>query len=252
MAIGTNDDADETRGGQEGGPGEDGRQGVSDRDLERGAVDDLARHLANAGNPEGAYGATLLRVMNSGEHERLASWALGVLGRALPDGPHAGAAGPRMLDLGCGGGANLVRLRGRFGGHASGIDHSPVSVETSRATCEGSVPAGTWDVRLGDVAALPFADASFDLVSAFETVYFWDDAPAAFAQVARVLAPGGAVLVCDEAGGTPEVPDWARPDFVRLYHAADLSALLEGAGLAVARVESTPEGWLCVVATLPA
>lgn len=228
--------------------------------------DDLARHLANAGNPQGAYGASLLDVMNAGEHELLAAWGLAVLDEAFPTSEvrartetarEAGSV-PRILDLGCGGGANLVRLRRRFGGHVQGLDHSPVSVEKSRATCAAALPAGSWEVTQGDVAALPFADASLDLVCAFETIYFWEDPEAALAEVARVLAPGGVAFVCDEAGGTPELPGWARP--LHLYHADGLAALLAGAGLAdvrtrtggegpVAGADVAPEpGWLCATA----
>lgn len=203
-------------------------------------MEDLARHLANAGNPQGDYGASLLDVMNAGEHELLSAWGLGWLEEQLAARP------ARVLDLGCGGGANLVRLHERFGAHVSGLDHSSVSVEKSRAWCVGRLPEDSWDVVQGDVAALPFADASFDLVTAFETLYFWPDAPAAMAEVRRVLAPGGAVFVCNEAGGTPETPEWAET--LHLYHEDGLVALLEGAGLTDARTHVTAAGWLCAVA----
>lgn len=49
--------------------------------------------------------------------------------------------------------------------------------------------------------ALPFEEASFDLVSAFETVYFWPDLNRGFREVFRVLAPGGRFLVVCEGSG---------------------------------------------------
>lgn len=212
---------------------------------------EMERHLANAGNPQGSYGASLLDVMNTGEHEKLSTWGFEALAKDFVGGcvgegaSHAG--GPRVLDLGCGGGANLVRLHSRFGGHVTGLDHSPVSVEKSRATCEAALPVDAWEVVQGDVAALPFTDSSFGLVSAFETLYFWPDPEAAVAEARRVLVPGGIFFVCNEAGGTQELPDWAKT--LNLYHEDELVALLEQMGFSLLQTQMTDEGWLCATAT---
>jgi SAM-dependent methyltransferase len=57
---------------------------------------------------------------------------------------------------------------------------------------------------VGDVAAMPFEDASFDLVVSTFSVHHWTDARGGFAEVARVLRPGGRALVYD-------LPDaWGR------------------------------------------
>lgn len=217
---------------------------------------DLVRHLQNAGNPQGEYGASLLDIMNAGEHERLSAWGLSLLERDAPglrglgrSGGTAGNARPRMLDLGCGGGANLVRLYERFGGHVTGLDHSPVSQEKSRETCAARLPQGAWEVVAGDVAQLPFAAGSFDLVTAFETLYFWPDPKAAVEELCRVLAPGGIAFICNEAGGTPEMPDWAVP--LRLFHADELARLLADAGLKSVRTHAADECWLCATAVAP-
>ena len=56
---------------------------------------------------------------------------------------------------------------------------------------------------------LPFADDSFEQVTAFETIYFWPNLEEAFQQVFRVLKPGGSFLVCNESNGEdPKQEKW--------------------------------------------
>ncbi len=49
---------------------------------------------------------------------------------------------------------------------------------------------------------MPFDDEAFDCVSAFETVYFWEDLEKCFAEVHRVMKNGGTFLICNESDGT--------------------------------------------------
>lgn len=53
----------------------------------------------------------------------------------------------------------------------------------------------------GSVEHMNFTDASFDVVTAFETVYFWPGLPKCFQEVYRVLKPGGIFLICNESNG---------------------------------------------------
>ena len=186
--------------------------------------------------PEGTAGRAMLERMNAGHHEELANWGLDHI-QIAPDA--------QMLDIGCGGGANLQRLLALApAGHATGIDYAPLSVEMSREVNAEAIKAGRCDVLEGDVRALPFGDGAFDLVTAFETVYFWDMA-AGFAEAHRVLRSGGQFLICNEANGTgaeaQEVAD-GIPGMV-IPTAADLVGLLEGAGFPIIQVyDEAPEG----------
>ncbi|MFQ8887361.1 MAG: class I SAM-dependent methyltransferase [Bilophila wadsworthia] len=107
----------------------------------------------------------------------------------------------RVLDIGCGGGANLAQfLKLCPQGSVCGIDfplrrrHQPPEERRSRRRRALRSAAG-------DVSRLPYADASFDLVTAFETVYFWPDVSAALAEVFRVLGPSGVFLIVNEESG---------------------------------------------------
>lgn len=148
--------------------------------------------LGHPERPEGEDGKKLLERMNGGHHEDLALWGLSQV-QIVDDA--------RVLDIGCGGGANIGRLLDRAPrGYVCGVDFSPLSVETSRDYNRAAIGEGRCEVLEADSAALPFGNGSFDVVTAFETVYYWDIA-AAFTEVARVLVPGGCFLVCNEDDG---------------------------------------------------
>ena len=84
----------------------------------------------------------------------------------------------------------------------------------------------------GDVRHLPFDDGSFDLVTAFETVYFWPEIGDTFREVFRVLRPGGAFAVTNESNGTDKssVKFSKIIDGMNIYTPERLSELMEDAG----------------------
>ncbi len=107
-----------------------------------------------------------------------------------------------VLDIGAGPGILAVELAGLLpSARITGLDIDPAMVEraTGRATREGC--AGRVSFVIGDAARLPFPDGSFDLVTSTFSVHHWADAPAGFAEIHRVLRPGGRAIVYD-------LPDW--------------------------------------------
>jgi SAM-dependent methyltransferase len=134
----------------------------------------------------------------------------------------------RFLDAGCGTGLNLSHLAER--GRAVGVDLAEEAVRFARSR-------GVNVVR-GNVLRLPFRDGSVDGVSSFDVLYHaWvTDDGAAVRELARVLRPGGRLLV--------RVPAlkllWGAHDEAVLsrhrYHRRELRALLEGTGLEVDRI----------------
>lgn len=104
-----------------------------------------------------------------------------------------------ILDIGCGGGRTVQRLAALAPeGKVFGLDYSPASVEVSRHTNAQEVYEGRVQVEQGSVSALPFADSSFDIVTAVETHYHWSDLPANVREVFRVLKPGGEFMLIAE------------------------------------------------------
>lgn len=93
---------------------------------------------------------------------------------------------PRILDVGCGTGANLEML-GQFG-EAEGVDVSTDALTFCRAR-------GLIHVRLGAAEKLPYRDESFDLVTALDVVEHLDDDAAGLKEMHRVLRPNGRALL---------------------------------------------------------
>ena len=92
--------------------------------------------------------------------------------------------GDRLLDVACGSGLaiELARLRGAF---CSGVDASARLVAVARYRNPKC------DIRIGDMRALPWDQASFDVVTSFRGI--WGTTPEAVAEIRRVLRPGGRV-----------------------------------------------------------
>ena len=133
---------------------------------------------------------------------------------------------PRILDVGCGTGANLLLLS-KYG-DAEGVDVS----EDALAFCR---ERGLDKVRLGAGEELPYKDGTFDLVTAFDVVEHMDDDLAGVKEMRRVLRPGGRVLLF--------VPTfmflWGLQDDVsnhrRRYRLPQLTRVLEEAGFEIER-----------------
>lgn len=124
---------------------------------------------------------------------------LPLFGAAL-DAAHV-TFGTRLLDVGCGAGllSLLATLRGA---EVSALDASAPLLEIARER----VP--TADFRQGDLEALPFADDSFDAVTAVNSVFYASDMEAAVRELGRVVRPGGRVVVT--AWGPPEKCEFLR------------------------------------------
>jgi len=91
-------------------------------------------------------------------------------------------AGDRLLDVACGSGL-AIELAGLRGASCSGIDASARLVAVARDRNPGC------DIRVGDMNALPWDPASFDVVTSFRGI--WGTTPGAVAEIYRVLRPGG-------------------------------------------------------------
>ncbi len=101
-------------------------------------------------------------------------------------------------DLGCGPGYLAVELAHRAPGlHVTGVDLSDAMLTQAIANARLAGVAHQTDFRTADAAALPFPDASLDLVVSTLSLHHWDDPKPIIDEIARVLRPGGAFLLFD-------------------------------------------------------
>jgi len=144
----------------------------------------------------------------------------------------AGTNRPRLLDDGCGTGANLALLAA-FGA-AYGLDTSQLGLRTARRR-------GRSGLLRASAAAIPFASDTFDLVTSFDVLYALDgdDERAAVAEMFRVVRPGGHVLVNVAAMRALRGDHSILSHELRRYTRASLSRLLTSAGFHVVRLTYT-------------
>ncbi len=200
------------------------------------------RFVSQTRKPEGLLGMMMVGGMNAG-HAKLADWGLA----------HLPGSGPgEAVDLGCGGGRNAGELLKKYPEvHVTAIDHSELSVKRAEAYNRAMIAAGRCSVRQGDVSELRLPAGAFDLATAFETVYFWPGLEKCFAQVAKVLRPGGIFLICNESDGTdPAGLKFEKIiDGMKNYTAEEIEAALKAAGFSEVTHDHHPSRpWLTVLA----
>ena len=153
----------------------------------------LSKIFSNTRKPEGFFGKLMVNGMNGGGHAAMANWALSSV-QIKEDS--------QILDIGCGGGANIARLLQRAPkGMVHGIDYSSVSVAKSSKVNAKAIAEGRCRVGEASVTRIPFKEDSFDIITAFETIYFWPDIEHCFDEVKKALKPGGLFVIVNEDDG---------------------------------------------------
>lgn len=123
------------------------------------------------------------------------------------------AAEMRVLDVGCGLGGPSRYLARRFGCHVTGIDLTEAYCRAAEMLAERMGLAGRVAYRRADALDLPFADAAFDVVWTEHAAMNIEDKARLYAEIFRVLRPGGKFALYDVVkgpGGPVEYPvPWA-------------------------------------------
>ena len=164
--------------------------------------------------------------------------------------------GARVLDAGCGAGVPVSRVLTDAGLTTMGLDISVRQLELLRTLVPES-PAVQ-----GDLARFPFPSASFDGVVSYYAIIHVPraDHPAVFAEVHRVLRPGGHALLCVGAADLPADHDpesWlGAPMYWSHFDATTNLELIRAAGLEIVRDREIPDpmghrGHLFVLARRP-
>lgn len=194
--------------------------------------------LQNTRMPEGFFGRIILRGMNKG-HASLSRWGLSQI---------EWKSNWTILDIGCGGGANLKRMADFCPqGKIYGIDISSESVKFARKEIKKLLNTRCF-ISQGNVMNLPYEKGTFDLITAFETVYFWGNLQKTFNEVHRVLKNGGLFLICCEASDPSDETWTSRIDGMVVHSAQDLESCLARCGFSNITTHRRNKENICVIA----
>lgn len=165
----------------------------------------------------------------------------------------------RVLDVGCGVGGPSRHLATEYGCHVTGLDLTEEYCQVAEMLAGLTGLEDKVSYRHGNALDLPFQDASFDVVWTQHASMNISDRPKLYAEMHRVLKPGGKLAIYDVIGGNGEplhfpVPWAAQPSISFLLNAADLRAVLEGTGFEVLTWRDASEAtleWIKKMAASP-
>lgn len=200
--------------------------------------------IVNARKPVGELGHQILDRMNK-SHENMAQWGVSHFDIKEDD---------LILDIGCGGGRNLERFATQITtGKVVGLDYSEVSVEKSIKLNKKSVDEGKVEVIQGSVSEMPFEDNTFDIITGFETIYFWPDFINDLKEVNRVLKKDGLLFFCNEAvyreGEMDKYDDLVELLDMKIYSEDVLKESLQKTGFKDFEAYTDDDNdWICIIA----
>ena len=196
------------------------------------------KFVNNTRKPEGFLGKLMVKSMNHG-HNRVSKWGI----------DHIPIKNYRnILDIGCGGGMNIKRFLLKYpDAMIYAVDYSDVSVEKTRALNRLALDSGRLQVLQADVSKLPFEKAEFDLITAFETIYFWPNLEDDFKGIYNILKPQGVFAITNEINEMDqEAEKWTNIiDGMRVYNREQLTEILERVGFSNIKV-TTENKWICI------
>ena len=199
-------------------------------------------YVSQTRKPEGKLGKMMLKGMNSG-HAKMADWGLAHLKTIVPE---------RIVDLGCGGGRNVGELLKKYpSAKGTAVDYSDLSVEKASEYNKELIAGGKLEVKQGDVSELNLPDNTYDLATAFETIYFWPGLERCFTEVARVLKDGGYFMIVNESDGTDAASLKFEKiiDGMKCYTAEQIEGALKAAGFTKVKTDHhKSKPWITVIA----
>ena len=192
--------------------------------------------------PEGTLGKMMVNGMNSG-HAKLADWGMSHLPEMDPSA---------ILEVGCGGGRNAGELAKKYpSSTVTAIDYSEVSVAKATEYNKVMIGSGRMIVRQGDVSDLRLPSDTYDLATAFETIYFWPGLEKCFREVCNVLKNGGIFMIVNESDGTDDTSLKYEKiiDGMKCYTIEQIESALKAAGFSSVTADHLDgKPWICVIA----
>ena len=195
---------------------------------------------SNFGNPKGFLGKIILFGMNKA-HTGISTWAMSKYNWGYET---------KVLDIGCGGGINMKRMIDlTTNGMVAGIDISEEGLKKTRKV-NAKTHKSLLSAKYGSAEDIPHDSGYFDIVTAFETVYFWNDLPKAFSEVMRVLKPGGTFMVVNAVSDPDKF--WSKAiDGMNVRTPEVLREYMSESGFINLMTHRKHKKWVCILAKKP-
>ncbi|MBN2040449.1 MAG: class I SAM-dependent methyltransferase [Spirochaetes bacterium] len=204
----------------------------------------LEKYVKQCRKPSGGFGRFVGRSMNIG-HTGIRRWGI----KQITVNPDA-----YILDIGCGGGRAVKELASMTSdGKIFGIDYSENMTELSKRVNKSFINKGIVEIKHGSVSSLPFEDNMFDIVTAFETYYFWPDLISDLKEILRVLKHGGKLLLVNEVYKDAKFEKrnnkWVELLQMQLHTPDEYKQFLNKAGYHILHINTDSErNWIAAVA----
>ncbi len=196
----------------------------------------MKRVFNNFRKPQGFLGSIIIFCMNI-FHKPFSKWCLSFLD--IKDDF-------TIIDLGCGGGKNVETfLKLCPNGRVVGVDFSKESVKRSISLNKKAIDNGKCLIVNENVANINF-DFKADLITAFDTIYFWTDIEKVFLNIYKTLKIGGTFAISNEDidGSFAKFVD----DMV-IYKPTYIESLLKNSGFrTVKTIKNNKKGWVIILA----
>jgi len=182
----------------------------------------LARFLAKQlSQPAGLIGQLVLPRLWNSRNVALNDFAFEYL-RLKPQ--------DRVLEVGFGGGYLLERIAATTDGCTVGVDAAPAMVEFCRKRYRRLIASGKLNLKCASAESLPFPDGYFTKTCSVNSIFYWPDALQVCAELWRVLADRGLLVLCFTDKQSLASRNFARQDGVRLYEAEEVQQMLAATG----------------------
>ena len=182
------------------------------------------RYYIRGRRPQGFWGRRALSIMNGKNHAAMPEWVLSELDIKEND---------TILDVGCGGGANIARLLKRVPkGKVIGLDYSQMALEIAQDLNYHDYVDKRCLLMGGNAMQMPLAKEMYNIITAFETIYYWLSLELGFSEIYRLLKPGGTIVIGNELDGTQEIDRKIEraTNYMRIYSIDEIEATLKQVG----------------------
>ena len=155
----------------------------------------------------------------------------------------------KIIDIGCGGGVNIEKFLKLTDNNVDGLDYSEISVAESIKRNQNAVNEKRCNVIQAGVSDMPIENETYDLASAFETIYFWPDISNTFKEVSRIIKPKGRFMIAQGTDGNhPDDEKWlATVEGMHVYTAYELEKYLVDAGFSSVKSYKKENDYILVV-----